>query len=792
MNNFINSSLKGNILVVDDTPANLNLLKRILSEQGYKVRCARNGQLALKAAQFSPPDLILLDILMPEMDGYQICSQLKADERTKDVPIIFISALHETFEKVKAFEAGGVDYITKPFQVKEVLARVENHLRLSQLSKQLLEQNARLVQEIEERKKAEEALRQSEERYGAIVEAQTEAIARFNPEGKLTFVNEAYCRYFGLSQYELIGNHFQSLVFSEDLAKIEQLLNSLSWDNPVREIEHRLVVRGEVRWMQWSIQAIFDRAGSLLEFQSVGRDISDRKKTEEHLQLLERAIAASNNGIMICDALVPERPIIYTNSGFERITGYKKEEVLGKNCRFLQGNDKNQPALKELRHAIAKARETQVILRNYRKDGTLFWNQFCLTPVRDDTGRLTHFIGVQTDITKRQQQEEALRLIVEGTAAATGEEFFRCCTRYLAQVLKVRYAFVTQLVKGSTSRVRTLAFWTGSDFGENIESELPGTPCQQVILGATAYYPQDVQETFPEAQHLVEFGVQSYLGIPLIDAAGNIMGHLAVMDISPLENDPDKELILRIFAARAGAELERQRAEEEIRFLLSATSAIAQADDFNCALSLMLHSCCEFIGWDLAEAWIPNGDGSLLEYFSGGLTSDLNDSSWCAYDPSLQGFRLQSFKITFVPGVGLPGRIWSSQQPEWIEDVSIQSSLLFKRHEIAVLMGLKACFGIPILLNNRVLAVLVFFKKAAIPAQPHLVELVQGVVAQAALLIQRKRTEEKLRTSEAKFREKATELEVTVEKLKRTQTHVIQAEKMSGLGKMVAGVAHEI
>jgi len=121
---------KGNILVVDDTPANLRLLTTILTSRGYQVRPVLKGQLALTAAQSSPPDLILLDISMPEMDGYEVCNRLKAAEKTRAIPIIFISAIDDMQNKLKAFKAGGVDYITKPFQVEEVLARVETHLTL--------------------------------------------------------------------------------------------------------------------------------------------------------------------------------------------------------------------------------------------------------------------------------------------------------------------------------------------------------------------------------------------------------------------------------------------------------------------------------------------------------------------------------------------------------------------------------------------------------------------------------------------------------------------------------------
>ena len=134
-----------NILVVDDTPENLQLLVGMLKEKGYKVRPVPSGDLALSGAQISPPDLILLDIMMPEMDGYEVCTRLKADERTKDIPVIFISALSDVLDKVKAFSVGGVDYITKPFQEEEVLARVSTHLAIQNLQNNLKSKNEELA-----------------------------------------------------------------------------------------------------------------------------------------------------------------------------------------------------------------------------------------------------------------------------------------------------------------------------------------------------------------------------------------------------------------------------------------------------------------------------------------------------------------------------------------------------------------------------------------------------------------------------------------------------------------------
>jgi len=152
---------QSNILIVDDTPENLTVLTRMLTDHGYQVRPALNGQIALKAVQKVLPDLILLDIIMPVMNGYEVCRRLKADKRTGGIPILFISALDEIMDKVKAFSAGGVDYITKPFQAEEVLARIQTHLALRNVQKRLQKQNIQLQREITERKQMEEKIKAS-------------------------------------------------------------------------------------------------------------------------------------------------------------------------------------------------------------------------------------------------------------------------------------------------------------------------------------------------------------------------------------------------------------------------------------------------------------------------------------------------------------------------------------------------------------------------------------------------------------------------------------------------------
>ncbi|OLP18411.1 hybrid sensor histidine kinase/response regulator [Leptolyngbya sp. 'hensonii'] len=166
MNHNPADGLEADILVVDDMPDNIRFLSTLLGEQGYGVRKALNGQMALTAVKAALPDLILLDITMPGMNGYEVCQQLKADPETEGIPVIFLSALDDVLDKVRAFRLGAVDYITKPFQFEEVLARLNTQLALKKLQTQLKQQNKKLTQALQELKQAQTELIQREKMVG--------------------------------------------------------------------------------------------------------------------------------------------------------------------------------------------------------------------------------------------------------------------------------------------------------------------------------------------------------------------------------------------------------------------------------------------------------------------------------------------------------------------------------------------------------------------------------------------------------------------------------------------------
>lgn len=173
---------RASVLIVDDAQVNLHFLTDVLTKSGYAARPFTDSLQALESAETESPDIILLDIMMPGMNGYEVCERLKAGEKTRDIPVLFLSALNQEVDKIKAFAVGGVDFIAKPFQIKEVLARIETHLSLRNLQKRLEENNLSLQREIAERKRADENLRSYAERLRILHEIDQSIVAARSPE----------------------------------------------------------------------------------------------------------------------------------------------------------------------------------------------------------------------------------------------------------------------------------------------------------------------------------------------------------------------------------------------------------------------------------------------------------------------------------------------------------------------------------------------------------------------------------------------------------------------------------
>ncbi len=278
---------KAVIVIVDDNPTNLGVLFDFLTDSGFKVLVAQDGESAIQKVEYAHPDLILLDVMMPGIDGFETCRRLKAKTSTQDIPVIFMTALSDTVDKVKGFNLGAVDYVTKPVQQEEVKARVTLHLTIRNLQKRLQAQNLQLQQEIKEKQQAEESLRVAEEKYRSIFENATEGIFQVTPDGRYITANPALARIYGYESPEelmtQITNIGQQLYVEpmrrDDLTAFMQKYDVLS------DMESEVYRKdGSVIWISENIRPIYDASGAVLYYEGSVADITERRHAEAALR----------------------------------------------------------------------------------------------------------------------------------------------------------------------------------------------------------------------------------------------------------------------------------------------------------------------------------------------------------------------------------------------------------------------------------------------------------------------------------------------------------------------------
>ncbi|AHF03511.1 histidine kinase [Marichromatium purpuratum 984] len=265
-----------------------------------------------------------------------------------------------------------------------------------------------VVRDVSARHHAARALRMERARLETFVRHTPAAVAMFDREMRYLLCSERWRTDYGLGDRALLG-HCHYDIFPE-VPERWRAIHQRCLEGRVERCEEDPFIRadGTVDWVRWEIHPWFDdeSVGGIIMFTEV---ITSRKLAEAALNLRDRAIEAASCGILITDARRADNPLVYVNPEFERITGYRASEVVGHNCRLLQAGDSDQPGVKMLREGLGGRQPVTVLLRNYRKDGSLFWNQISIAPVFDSDGELVHFVGIVTDVTERIRAEEALR-----------------------------------------------------------------------------------------------------------------------------------------------------------------------------------------------------------------------------------------------------------------------------------------------------------------------------------------------------------------------------------------------
>jgi PAS domain S-box-containing protein len=397
------------VLYVDDEPALLELTNLFLGRSGdFAIDTALSAKLAQEKLRQHPFDVIVADYLMPEMDGIEFLKGLRAGGCS--IPFIIFTGKGREGVAIEALNSGADFYLQKGGDPRSQFAELGN-----------------MIRQAAHKRRAEEALRENEQRYRNVVEDQTELICRFLPDGTHIFVNDAYCRYFSMRRDEIIGRPFAPRIPAGDRERVKVHLASLSRESPVGTIRQRIIMpSGEVRWQSWSDRAIFDQEGGIREFQSVGRDITDIVEAEDALRESEQQLHAIIQGSPIPQFVIDrDHRVVHWNSALEQHTGIPANGVIGTTGQWRAFYSSERPCLSDLlvdgkigelsrwyRNKFAPSRyvegayEVKDFFPNLGDHGK--WLSFTAVAIRDSSGEILGALETLEDITEQVNAGENL------------------------------------------------------------------------------------------------------------------------------------------------------------------------------------------------------------------------------------------------------------------------------------------------------------------------------------------------------------------------------------------------
>jgi PAS domain S-box-containing protein len=428
-----------------------------------------------------------------------------------------------------------------------------------------------IIVDISYRKNAQLTLEESEARFRSLVQNSSDIITIIDKDGKILYSSPSTEKILGYKSEQLTGKPLDGFIHSNDTSVLKGTIKKvISSFKPVNSLEYRFL---HAQGYYLNLETTFNNLTENEHIKGIvlnTRDITERKHHEENLRLLERGIDASKNGIIISDPKQPDNPIIYANKAFEQITGYSYNEIIGKNCRFLQNDDRNQPGLDKIREAIKEEKEVGVILRNYKKNGKLFWNQLNISPVYNKAGELTNFIGVLDDITERKIAEEALIEITQGISGGR-KDFYISLAQHLSNSFHMDFVMIGEI---DHDKIKTKVLMKDGEPQKNIEFNIKNSPAELIFEKGSSITIDNTSQKFTYKQFPVKQTLDEFMGVPLLDSTGKKIGIIGVMGRKKFNNKPVLETVLNIFSVRAAVELERdyniaalKQSEEKFRNL---------------------------------------------------------------------------------------------------------------------------------------------------------------------------------------------------------------------------------
>ena len=404
-----------------------------------------------------------------------------------------------------------------------------------------------------------------------LVDSIPAPVAVMTPSGEVETVNKPNLEYFGKTLEDLKKWGSGDAVHPDDLPQAIEVWMEAIYSGQPYDVKQRLRrFDGVYRWFEVRGFPLRGPDGRILNWCVLLTDIDDQQRAEEALRRSEAHLSQAQRLAHVGSWVwqVAGRKTLYLSEEWYRIYGFDPNVGMPTWEERLQRVQPEDRAKWQavINRAIDEKSDYDLEFRILLPDGAVRYVHSVGQPVFGSSGELVQFVGVSMDVTERKQADEAFRLIVVGTAATTGNDFFQSLVKHMAQVLRARYAFVTTC--DDEKHARTLAFWKGDGFGENFDFDIADTPCERVLHGEVCHYRQALQGLFPRDKLLADWQVESYLGVPMLDRSNRVIGHLAILDDKPMEADSRAIDLLKIFASRAAAELNRQKAEDELQAAL--------------------------------------------------------------------------------------------------------------------------------------------------------------------------------------------------------------------------------
>lgn len=427
------------VLIVDDATANLEVAMGCLAEGGFRTMVARSGETGLQIARDERPDLILLDVMMPDLNGFEVCQRLKADAQIREIPVIFMTASTTTIDKVEGFRLGAVDYVTKPFAPEELLARVWAHLTIARLqhdlqaanaelerrvaarTAELHDANALLRRELAERKKAEEALRESELKYRSLLQKIQVAVVVHAADTRIVICNFFAQTLLGLTEDQLLGKTVFDLgcrFFREDGTMIpvdEYPVNQVA---ATRQSVKNMIVGvrrpGNARdaWVMINASPVVNPENKISEIIVTLTDVTERRRDQEKINHLASIVESSDDAIF---GNTLETTIVSWNRGAERIYGYTAAEIVGRSVAVLAPPELQDEVAAIMERLKRGERVERLETIRLCKDGRSIHVALTISPLMDAGGRTVGSSTIARDITDQKEYAERIRKAHEYT-----------------------------------------------------------------------------------------------------------------------------------------------------------------------------------------------------------------------------------------------------------------------------------------------------------------------------------------------------------------------------------------